>query len=412
MKIEFTPAVRRKTKARVALCGPSGSGKTYTALSFAHVFAPGSVALIDTEKESADGYEGLNGWHWVSFKPATYEPEVLIDALAAAAAAGIECVVIDSLSHFWMGTGGMLEQVDNSAKRSRTGNSFAGWKEMRPAERRMIDAMTSYPGHLIVTMRTKTEWVIQDNDRGKKEPRRIGTKPEQREGIEYEFSVVADMDLDNVLTVTKTRVPPLKRAVVAEPGSDFAQAILDWLSDGGEAAPDVNAYRDRAVAKHATREDLLALLAEVEDPRVNLAGSTVVDDEGETVTLKNLIIRKGKEMNGSSEPAPEPSAQQQDGRPQQQRGQRKADRSGGTPGDDSFYVRPEPDAFDWATEDDAETVRGLMAKLADTSTPAAIRLRRRDLELAKASLQVTPQTFAELDEAIGMREAEIKAEAA
>ena len=296
MKIEFTPAVRRKTKARVALCGPSGSGKTYTALAFAHVFAPGSVALIDTEKESADGYEGLNGWHWVSFKPATYEPEVLVDALAAAAAAGIECVVIDSLSHFWMGTGGMLEQVDNSAKRSRTGNSFAGWKEMRPAERRMIEAMTSYPGHLIVTMRTKTEWVIQDNERGKKEPRRIGTKPEQREGIEYEFSVVADMDLDNVLTVSKTRVPPLKRAVFTEPGSDVAQTILDWLNDGGEAAPDVNAYRDRATDPYATREDLLALLTEVEDPKVGLAGATVVDDEGETGTLKDLIVRKGRAL--------------------------------------------------------------------------------------------------------------------
>lgn len=409
-KIEFTPAVRRKTRARVALCGPSGSGKTYTALAFAHVFAPGSVALIDTEKESADGYEGLNGWHWSSFKPATYEPDVLIDALAAAAAAGIECVVIDSLSHFWMGTGGMLEQVDNSARRSRSGNSFAGWKEMRPAERRMIEAMTSYPGHLIVTMRTKTEWVIQDNERGKKEPRRIGTKPEQREGIEYEFSVVADMDLDNVLTVTKTRVPPLKRAVYAEPGPDVAQVILDWLSDGGEAAPDVNAYRDRAVAKNATREDLLALLADVEDPRVNLAGATVVDDEGETVTLRDLIVRKGKEVSGSFAPAAEPPAQQQE--EPQQRGPRKADRSDGTPEDDSFYVRPVPDPFNWATDDDTETVAAFLVKLADTSTPAAISLRHRDLELAKAKLQVTPQTFAELDEAIGKREAEIGTEAA
>lgn len=255
MKIEFTPAVRRQTKARIALCGPSGSGKTYTALTFAHVLAPGSVALIDTEKESADGYEGLNDWHWVSFKPVTYEPDVLVDALAAAGAAGIGCVVIDSLSHFWMGTGGMLEQVDNSAKRSRSGNSFAGWKEMRPAERRMIEALTGYPGHLIVTMRTKTEWVIQENERGKKEPRRIGTKPEQREGIEYEFSVVADMDLDNVLTISKTRVPTLRRGVFSEPGPDVAQKILDWLSEGGEALPDRGAWLREALAAgpgHAT----------------------------------------------------------------------------------------------------------------------------------------------------------------
>ena len=248
MKIEFTPAVRRQTKARIALSGPPGSRKTFTALTFAHVFAPGSVAVIDTEKESADGYEGLNDWRWGSFKPASYEPEVLIDALAAAADGGFDCVVIDSLSHFWMGTGGLLEQVDNSTKRARSSNSFSsGWKEVRPVERRMVDAITGYPGHVIVTMRTKTEWVVQENERGKKEPKKIGTKPEQREGIEYEFTVVADMDVDNVLTVTKTRVPPLKRAVVAEPGPEVAQKILDWLNDGGEALPSVTDYRDRAV---------------------------------------------------------------------------------------------------------------------------------------------------------------------
>jgi KaiC/GvpD/RAD55 family RecA-like ATPase len=300
-KIQFMPAVRRQTKARIALSGPPGSGKTYTALGFAHVLAPGSVAVIDTEKESADGYEGLNGWHWGSFKPASYEPEVLIDALAEAAANGFGCVVIDSLSHFWMGTGGMLEQVDNSTKRSRASSSFSsGWKEMRPVERRMIDAITGYPGHVIVTMRTKTEWVVQENERGKSAPRKVGTKPEQREGIEYEFSVVAEMDVDNVLTVSKTRVPPLKRGVFAEPGPEVAQKILDWLNEGEESLPSVTNYRDRAVAKHATREDLLALLEEVEGR--NLASASVVDDEGETVALKELIVRKGRALAPAAVP--------------------------------------------------------------------------------------------------------------
>jgi KaiC/GvpD/RAD55 family RecA-like ATPase len=295
MRIEFAPAVRRKTKARVALCGPSGSGKTYTALTFAHVFAPGSVALIDTEKESADGYEGLNDWRWGSFKPAAYEPEVLIDALAAAADAGFGCVIIDSLSHFWMGAGGVLEQVDNATRRSQSRNAFStGWKDVRPVERRMIEAMTGYPGHLIVTMRTKTEWVVQENERGKKEPRKIGTKPEQRDGIEYEFSVVGEMDTENVLTISKTRVPTLRRGVFPEPGPEVAQSILDWLNDGGDALPSVTSYRDRAVGKNVTREELLALLEEVEGR--NLASSSVVDDEGETVTLKDLIVRKGRAL--------------------------------------------------------------------------------------------------------------------
>lgn len=406
MKIEFTPAVRRKTRARVALSGPPGSGKTWTALTFAHVFAPGSIAMIDTEKESADSYQGVNGWHWFSYKPTTYEPELLIDALAAAAAGGYECVVIDSLSHFWMGTGGMLEQVDNSTKRSRSSSSFSsGWKEMRPIERRMIDALTGYPGHVIVTMRTKTEWVVQDNAQGKAAPRKVGTKPEQREGIEYEFSVVAEMDTDNMMTISKTRVPTLKRAVFTEPGPEVAQKILDWLNDGGDALPDLNAYRDRALDKHATREELLALLAEVEGKHIDRA--VMQDETGEMATLRDIIIRRGKELNPAA-PAPEPAPAAE---PQQRRGPRRADRSDGTPADDQFYVRPEPDAFNWATEDDAEFVTGFMAKLADTETPAQVTLRKVDVEKAKAALKITPQTYAELTEAIAKREADLKAAA-
>jgi hypothetical protein len=383
MKIEFTPAVRRQTKARVALCGPSGSGKTYTALTFAHVFAPGSVALIDTEKESADGYEGLNDWRWGSFKPASYEPEVLIDALAAAAAAGFDCVIIDSLSHFWMGTGGLLEQVDNSTKRSRSSNSFSsGWKEVRPVERRMIDAITGYPGHVIVTMRTKTEWVVQENERGKKEPKKIGTKPEQREGIEYEFSVVADMDVDNVLTVTKTRVPPLKRAVVAEPGPEVAQKILDWLSDGGEALPSVTDYRDRAVAKHASREDLLALLEELEGRK--LASASVVDDEGETVTLKDLIVRKGRALAPPADASP-----------------------AGTP-DATPVAQAQPDG---APAEDDEWVRGFYARLAD-SGPDDMRARRAEVLTAKSARKISHGTANDLLAAIDKHKAEFSTERA
>lgn len=289
--IAFAPAVRRQVKARVALCGPSGSGKTYTGLTTA--FALGSkVAVIDTERESADGYQGLNGWQWDSFKPESFDPQTLIDALAAAAAAGYDVVLIDSLSHFWMGTGGILEQVDNGSS-TTGGNKFGGWKAVRPMERRMIDAMVGYPGHIIATMRTKTEYVVEQDDRGKKVPKKIGLKPEQREGIEYEFSIVADLDHDNVLTVSKTRVPTLKRARMAEPGVEFGQAILDWFDDGAEGLPDVNDYRDRALDKNATADDLKALWYEVRDR--HLLAAAVVNDEGDTVPLGDLIVAKGHE---------------------------------------------------------------------------------------------------------------------
>lgn len=299
MTVTFVPAVRRQVKARIALCGPSGSGKTYTALTTAFAFGE-RVALIDTERESADGYQGVNGWQWDTFKPTAYEPQTLIDALAVAAAAAYDVVIIDSLSHFWMGAGGILEQVDNGAG-GAGGNKFGGWKAVRPVERRMIDAMVGYPGHVIATMRTKTEYVIEENERGKKVPRKIGLKPEQREGIEYEFSVVADLDLDNVLTVSKTRVPPLKRARIVEPGPEFGQKILDWFNEGAEELPDVNSFRDRALEKGADFDALRALYLEVKAR--DLLNASVVDDHGDTVLLGDLVIAKGKEVQPAQVPA-------------------------------------------------------------------------------------------------------------
>lgn len=289
--IQFTKATKAKAKARIALAGPTGSGKTYTALRVASVLSPGSIAVLDTERGSASKYSDV--FDFDSFEPDSYAPELLIEALTAAGAAGYGCFIADSLSHFWMGADGMLEQVDRAGKRSSGGNSFAGWKEMRPVERRMIDALVAYPGHVIVTMRTKTEWVIELNDRGKNVPRKIGTKPEQREGIEYEFDVVGDLSTENELVITKTRCPALKRAVIAEPGEDFAETIRAWL-DAGVAPVDAAAFVDRAVATDATYGGLRSLYDEVESRRMLDVG--VLDPAtGQPTTLGELIKAYGRQ---------------------------------------------------------------------------------------------------------------------
>lgn len=250
MTMTFEPATREASYARIALSGPSGSGKTYTALVLATALSD-TVAVIDTERGSASKYVGLNGWKFDTVKPQAFSPRSLVELLGTAAGAGYGCVVIDSLSHYWMGVDGMLEQVD---KRSRNGNSFTGWKEAGPDERRMIESILAYPGHLIATMRTKTEWVIEENERGKKEPRKVGLKPEQRTGIEYEFDVVGDLDQRNILSVTKTRIPTLSKAVISEPDSTLADTIKVWLSEGVVIST-VGEYRDAALA--ATSEDEL-----------------------------------------------------------------------------------------------------------------------------------------------------------
>lgn len=281
MTLTFKPATREAAFARIALTGPSGAGKTYTALALATALSD-NVGFIDTERGSASKYVGLNGWQFQTVQPDKYAPLSLVETLGVAAGAEFGCVVIDSFSHYWMGVDGMLEQVDNRAHGS---NTFSGWKEVRPEERRMIDALVAYPGHVIVTMRSKTEYVIEENDRGKKVPRKVGMKPEQREGIEYEFDLVGDMDLDNTLTVVKSRIHTLAKALIPLPGDELAAEILSWLSDG-EKIPTAREYRQRALAMDSL-DELKALYDEVIGNR--LGAAPAVDADGNPTVLGDLI---------------------------------------------------------------------------------------------------------------------------
>lgn len=290
MTLTFKPATREATYARIALSGPSGSGKTYTALTLASALAD-RFAVIDTERGSAAKYVGLNGWEFDTVTPQSFSPASLVELLGAAAGAEYGCVVVDSLSHYWSGVDGMLEQADKHAVR---GNTFAGWKEAKPAERRMIDALVSYPGHVIVTMRSKTEYVIEENEKGKKVPTKIGLKPDQREGIEYEFDVIGDMDLSNTLTVVKSRITELSRAKVPTPGADFADAIKAWCE--GVPVPTVAEYRTRAIAA-TTVEDLRALHTEVTGHR--LAAAPCVDMDGNPTVLVDLIAACAQKLKAA-----------------------------------------------------------------------------------------------------------------
>lgn len=294
----FTKATKVNRKLRLALAGPSGSGKTWTGLTILRglVGPTGRIAVIDTERESASLYSDDHDFDALNIFE--FNPEDLPKMLASAAAAGYDGVLIDSMSAFWEGSGGMLEQVDNAARRSAGGNSFGGWKEMRPAERKMIDALLAYPGHVIVTMRTKTEYIVEEDARGKKVPRKIGLKPVQRDGIEYEFDVVGELDLDNTLCVSKTRCEDLAGAVIRKPDVDLAKTILTWLSDG-TVMPTVSEYVDLATAEAATIDDLKALRDEVS--RRGLGGAPVLDSTGEATTLLALINGRGRQLMADAE---------------------------------------------------------------------------------------------------------------
>lgn len=223
----FKKAVKHESKLRLAIAGPSGSGKTYTALAIGT--ALGKVAVVDTESGSASKYADIFDFD-VAEMHAPFHPRKYAESIAAAAAAGYDVVILDSLSHAWFAQGGVLDIVDEAAKRSRSGNTYMAWKEGTPAQNQLVEAIVTAPIHVIGTMRSKTEYALVTNERGKQEPRKMGMAPIQRDGFEYEFDVMFEMDTENTAIVSKSRCSALANKAIAKPGADVAALLVEWLS--------------------------------------------------------------------------------------------------------------------------------------------------------------------------------------
>lgn len=233
-KFEIRKAQRRALSAKVALVGPAGSGKTYSALLLAQGLAgeDGTIAVIDTEHGRSELYADLCDFSVITLED--YSPVTYAEAIDFAVEQGFSVIIIDSLSHAWDGAGGALELVDAARNRNKN-NKFAGWKDVTPLHRRMMDKIVKCPVHLVATMRSKTKYEVQMTDSGKTKPVRIGQAPVQREGSEYEFDLFCQLDQDHVMDVQKTRLVGLNldnKQIMATP--ELGRDIQAWLGEGVE----------------------------------------------------------------------------------------------------------------------------------------------------------------------------------
>lgn len=233
--MEFKKATKTQAKLRMALIGPSGAGKTYSALNIARNLGD-RVALIDTEHGSASKYADIFDFDTLELE--TFSPETYVQAIESAVAAGYDVLVIDSLSHAWMGKEGALEQVDKAAKRSRSSNTFAAWRDVTPMHNKLVDTILGARLHVIATLRAKMEYVQEKDKDGKTIVRKVGLAPIQRDGVEYEFDIVADMDLNLDMVISKTRCTAITGGIFNKPGAEVAGILKGWLTSGAEAAPE------------------------------------------------------------------------------------------------------------------------------------------------------------------------------
>ena len=237
----FKKAVKEKAKLRLALCGLAGSGKTFSALSTASEIGKliraaghgeGRIAVIDSEHGSASLY--ADRFEFDVCELESFSPLAYVEQIREAESAGYDLIVVDSLTHAWSGKDGALDQKDQAADRG--GNSWTAWRNVTPKHNALVDAIVGSTSHVIATMRTKMEYVQErDEKSGKTEIKKVGLAAVQREGMEYEFTLVGDVDLRHTLKISKTRCDGIDIGDLFEkPGEHFARKLYSWLTSGAD----------------------------------------------------------------------------------------------------------------------------------------------------------------------------------
>jgi phage host-nuclease inhibitor protein Gam len=224
----FKKAVKTKAKLRVALAGVSGAGKTYSALTMAKALG-GRVALIDSERSSALLY--ADKFEFDHMDLSDHGIDRYKSAIREAAA--YDVLIIDSLSHEWAGRGGALEEVD---RKKGAGNSFAAWNGVSQKHAGLLDDILLHPGHVIVTMRKKSAFVLETVN-GKQVPRKVGMEVVQRDGIEFEFTVLLSMEREGQVLIEKSRCSALEEmgALRREDLAKAGDTLREWLATGVDA---------------------------------------------------------------------------------------------------------------------------------------------------------------------------------
>ncbi len=232
--MQLEQAQRKNVKIKLGLQGSSGAGKSMSALLLAFGITDdwSKIAVIDTENHSAELYSHLGNYNVLALSP-PFSPERYIEAIEVCKKAGIKVIIIDSLSHEW---DYIIEQHGALA-----GNSYTNWAKFTPRQTAFINAILQSDVHVICTLRAKQDYVLSEKN-GKYVPEKVGMKPIQREGVDYELTLVFEIDIRHNAVATKDRTglfvskPEFK--ITAETG----RAILNWCSQGSEKPQSNNGF--------------------------------------------------------------------------------------------------------------------------------------------------------------------------
>lgn len=252
--MQIKTASRKKVKLKMGISGASGFGKTYSALLLASGMTNGDwskIAVIDTENGSAELYSNLGEYNVLTLAP-PFSPENYIKAIKMCEDAGMEVVIIDSVSHEWDGDGGCLDI------HSALGGQFAHWAKVTPRHKAFIDAILQSSCHIITTTRRKQEYDLVKNDKGRVEPVKVGTKEVTRDGFEYELTLNFELINDKHLArASKDRTGLFADKPEFVINKETGKLILEWCNKGEqvEVKPKTNPI-DEAIDEMMSQQDL------------------------------------------------------------------------------------------------------------------------------------------------------------
>lgn len=224
-------AEKRQVKLKLGIQGPSGSGKTLGSLSLVkNLWPDAKVLLVDTENESASLYADNFNFDTIPLDP-PFESARYESCIDYAVDNGYDVLILDSATHQWDGEGGILRRKEELDRRPGA-NTWANWALFTPEHTHFIEAIKQAPIHIVATLRSKQDYVLEQNDKGKSKPVKMGMAPIQREGFEYEFTLVFDVQMDHKATVTKNRTGLFGEKVLNLADKKVAEAIKAWLEAG------------------------------------------------------------------------------------------------------------------------------------------------------------------------------------
>jgi hypothetical protein len=231
--MQLRKATRQKAKIRLGLSAVSGGGKTYSAILIAKGLCGdlSKVAVIDTENNSADLYAHLGDYNVLPLS-APFTPEKYIEAIKTCEVAGMEVIIVDSITHEWDGKGGCLEIVDQITQASQAKNSYTSWGKVTPRHQSFIDAILQSPTHIITTVRRKQDYEMSKNSNGKTVVEKSGLKEITRDGYEYELTINLNLDQNHNASASKDRTGLFMGKPEFTPSEATGKMIAEWCESG------------------------------------------------------------------------------------------------------------------------------------------------------------------------------------